>query len=132
MRNLAFQGINIQYPISIEILEGVKTIETRTYSIPKKFINKPLWLIETPGKRGNFKARAVAIIVFGQSFSYQSRNEFYKDFKKHRVSRNSPWAWKDVAKWGWPIQSVKIIKKPFQVPAKRGLVFTAELKMPLR
>lgn len=127
----AYTGINIQWPISDLILKGKKTIETRTYPIPPKFVGQELVLIETPGKKGGFDARMVAIIVFGESFKYPSEKAFYKDTKKHGVTPDSEWAWKkDIGKWGWPIKSIKVFKKPTPVPKdKRGIRYRSELKV---
>jgi hypothetical protein len=119
-----YTGINIQYPISRIIMEKSKTIETRTYPIPAKYIGKELLFIETPGKEGNFKARVVGTIKFGSCFLYKSKADFYKDIKKHKVGRDSPYAWKDKPKWGWIIESVKLFKKPITAPKKKGIIFT--------
>src|SRR4051812_17550560 len=102
-----FVGINIQWPISSRILDGTKTIETRTYPIPLKYIGKDLLIIETPGKEGKFKARIVGLVRFSGSFKYSSREHFAADHGRHLVSRDSPWFWKGKAKWGWEIVSVK-------------------------
>src|SRR5262245_57207558 len=90
-----YSGINIQWPISRLILSGEKTIETRTYPIPKKYIGMDMLLIETPGKRGAFKARIVGIIKFQDSFYYESKNEFLKDVGLHFVDEKSEWGWTD-------------------------------------
>jgi len=82
-----YSEINIQYPISSDIISGAKTIETRTYPLPDKFKGVEMVLIETPGKTEKFKARAIAIIRFSDSFEYPSAREFYKDESKHLVSK---------------------------------------------
>lgn len=120
-------GINIQFPISSLILSEEKTVETRTYPLPDKYILKPLLLIETPGKTGDFKARIVAEIVFGKSFRYSSEAEFYEDIERHQVARNSIYAWKNKPKWGWPIEKLFVFKKSVLAPRKRGIVFTTSI-----
>ena len=35
-----YTALNVQYPISQDILSGEKTIETRTYVIPEKYLGK--------------------------------------------------------------------------------------------
>ena len=125
-----YTGINIQYPISQVILSGEKTVETRTYPIPKKYVGQEMLLIETGGKVSKFKARAVAVIRFGESFKYQSESDFYDDFKRHRVDSESPWAW-DLSrgKWGWPVEVIRILSNP-TIPKKRlGIKFTCGLEI---
>ena len=121
-------GLNIQWPISNSILTLNKKIETRTYNLPQKYIQKSLALIETPGPHGNFKARAVAIIVFNRTFRYESAFEFYKDEPRHLVCKKSRWAWnaKKPKKWGWQISKVHLIA-PQEINKPRGIVFTTEV-----
>lgn len=54
MKKRTLCGINIQFPISQLIVDGSKTIETRTYPIPDHYIGKEMILIETPGKIKSF------------------------------------------------------------------------------
>ena len=121
----SYPGINIQWPISELILNREKTIETRTYPIPKKYLNTEMILIETPGPKGKFKARTRAIIKFTDCFQYKSKKEFYADFKRHRVSKDSPWAWTDKTKWGWKIKWIKKTNRK-KVTCK-GIVYTARI-----
>lgn len=126
MKTKSLPAINIQYPISHLILAGEKIVETRTYPLPEKYIGKDLFLIETPGKKGKFKARVVGIIRFTKSFRYESKKEFYRDFKRHQVDETSPWAWSEKPKWGWPIESIRSIDcRPFK--EKTGIVFTKKV-----
>ncbi len=118
-------GINIQYPISKLILDGKKTIETRTYPLPKAYIGQELALVETPGRSGDFKARIMALITFGESFEYKNAASFYRDQKRHHVSPDSPWRWvQGKNKWGWPILKIKPFKQPKPAPLKKGIRYT--------
>ena len=118
-------GINIQWPISELILSGKKTIETRTYPIPDKYLNQDMYMIETPGSKGKFKARVVAIIRFTECFQYKDKEDFYLDMDKHSVSPDSPWAWSDEKpKWGWEVHVKEKIKIPKKLTKKNGIVFT--------
>jgi hypothetical protein len=125
-----FSGVNIQYPISRDILDGSKTIETRTYPLPQKYIGQPLALIETPGSKGKFKARIVGIVEFGESFQYENAEAFYADVARTKVDRDSLWAWKDEKpKWGWPVKVIKLFDTPI-IPNKRpGIVFATGLEL---
>lgn len=125
-----YTGINIQYPISRLILEGAKTIETRTYPIPKEYIGKEMAIIETPGKEGNFKARVVGLIVFGESFLYEDEQSFYADSKRHCVTKRSPWRWTgDKKKVGWPILRVTPLKNAVLAPSLKGIVYTKNVEI---
>ena len=87
-------------------------------------------LIETPGKKGKFKSRVRAIIEFTDCFEYQNKKEFYDDINEHQVGKNSIWAWKDKAKWGWRIKVVKRLSPPVILKGKRrGIVFTREIEI---
>ena len=119
-------GINIQAPISELIANGVKTIETRTYEIPSDYLNREIYLIETPGKSGKFKARAIAIIRFTNCFKYKNKAAFRKDFPRHRVDIGSVWDWNEKAKWGWEVELIKAIPSKI-VTSKRGIVFTKQI-----
>jgi hypothetical protein len=126
--NKVLVGVNIQYPISKLILEGTKTIETRTYPLPEKYVDCDMALIETPGKSGDFSARVVAVIRFGKSFKYKSKKAFYSDTVNHGVTPDSPWKW-DKPKWGWPILSVDLSISIQAAPKKKGIVFTKKVKI---
>jgi hypothetical protein len=130
MAKKLYTGINIQYPISRMILDGSKVIETRTYPIPQEYIGKEMAIIETPGKSGQFKSRVIGLIVFGNSFKYESERDFYKDEAKHCVDRKSSWAWDPAkGKWGWPI--VKVVPFETEVPlAKRsGIKYSRNIEL---
>ena len=128
MSSKDYTGVNIQFPISRDILSGKKTIETRTYPIPKAYLGKVLVIVETPGPTGDFKARVVGKIRFSECFQYPSKADFYKDVRKHLVTPESPWAWKDKPKWAWVIESVEPLNKV--VPAGRiGIRYTKGLRV---
>jgi hypothetical protein len=119
-----YPGVNIQWPITMDILSGKKTIETRTYPLPKKYLGKPIAIIETPGKHGEFKARVVALVIFDKNIAYNGSKEFYRDSDKHLVTRESIWAWqKGKKKWGWRVKEIRILRNPINAPSPRGIVF---------
>jgi hypothetical protein len=130
MKSREFVGINIQFPISRLILSGQKTVETRTYPIPKKFVGQEIAIVETPGKSGKFKSRIIATAIFGESFKYDSSKDFYDDIERHRVDRKSPWAWKaNKPKWGWPVEVTNILAEPVTVRRQLGIKYTNGLKI---
>lgn len=121
-----YSGINIQWPISELILSGKKTIETRTYPIPKKYLNEEMILIETPGKKGKFKSRMRAIIKFTDCFEYKSKSSFYRDSARHCVTPNSEWAWQpERGKWGWIVVVVKVFESPMALQKRSGIKFSS-------
>ena len=129
MSKTSYVGVNIQFPISQEILSGSKTIETRTYPLPTAYIGQTMVIVETPGPKGKFKARIVAKVRFSGCFKYPSKAAFYRDTPKHLVTPNSPWAWREKAKWGWVIELVEPL--PHTLPAGRiGIKYTRGLKVP--
>ncbi len=83
-------------------------------------------MVERPGKSGKFKARAVAKIKFGKCFKYSSKKAFYQDINRHLVEKNSIWAWRDKAKWGWEIESVELLEAPILVK-NIGIKFTKQI-----
>lgn len=124
-----FTGINIQWPISQDILSGVKTIETRTYPIPKQYLGQEMLMIETPGKRGGFKARISAIVKFKSCFKYNSIPDFRKDIDRHLVQPGSPWDWGDKAKWGWEVEVIKTFTPPIETSFKKGIIYTKNIEL---
>lgn len=127
MKSQVFTGINIQWPISQEIIKRKKTIETRTYPLPPKYLDVPLLIIETPGSQGKFAARVVAIIKITKSFEYKTKSEFYADFKKHLVDPKSKWAWREKKKYGWEIEILEILSPPLKAPLRKGIKFTKNI-----
>ncbi len=130
LRSKKLTGINIQWPISEDIVSGRKIIETRTYPIPQQYLNQEMLMIETPGKAKNFKSRIVALIKFTSCKEYKSKSDFYKDVEKHLVDKNSPWAWKEKAKFGWEVEIIKIYFPPIEFKGKKGIVYTKDIPLP--
>jgi hypothetical protein len=124
-----YTGINIQWPISELILSGQKTVETRKYPLPKKYLDTELALVETPGDKGKFNARVTAIIKIKKCFQYKSKSEFYRDNKRHCVTPDSKWAWdSSKPKWGWEITVVKKLKNP-KLCTPKGIVYRKGIEL---
>ena len=80
------RGINVQRPWARMLLEGVKTVEIRSYPL-RSYLNEDLWLIETSGrKRRNdpFKTRIIGIVRFGSQVQYNTGTQFEIDATAHR------------------------------------------------
>lgn len=119
-------GINIQYPWSSHLINGWKCVETRSYSIPQKYVGETLALIETPGKRKDFKARIIGTITFSHCFQYKDKAEWIEDHNRHKVGEKDPdFGWQeDKPKYGWVVSNVTKFKKPIDPPKRRGIIFT--------
>ena len=125
-----YTGINIQWPISELIINGKKTIETRTYPIPKNYLGKEMLLIETPGKNREFKSRIRAKIIFTRCFEYLNEKSFYKDQKLHCVTPGSGWAWNDdKGKWGWELRIIEVFDTPIPMPKKTGIKYSKDISI---
>ena len=123
-------GLNVQAPWSSLLINGLKSIETRSYHIPTKYVNHPLYLVETPGKLGKFKARVIGTITFSGSFKYPNKTSWINDYAKHLVSQNDPfYSWNDKPKYGWVVCSVNKFDEPLDISGKRGIIFTNNLKL---
>lgn len=131
-KKISLPAINVQQPISREILCSRKTIETRFYPIPKQYLKVPMWLIETPGLTSGFSARAIAIVVFDSCFQYKTEEAFYSDQDKHLVGKDSVWGWKkNKKKWGWKISQVIPLETQLFVGQRRGIVYTKSIVLPV-
>jgi hypothetical protein len=130
----SYPGINIQAPWSQLILSGRKTMETRFYPLPKKYIGTKLALVETPGPSKVFKARVIGLITFGESFPYKSKAAFYADSRKHLVTTEAAdFSWESglgKLKWGWPILRVEPFDTFVPVSGRRGIIFSSQIALP--
>lgn len=119
-------GINIQVPWSNLLISGVKSVETRSYALPKKYEGVELALIETPGKKGSFKSRIIGTITFSHSFQYPDEMSWKDDYNRHKVEENNQdYGWKtNKPKYGWVVSNIKKFNEPVDSPAKKGIIFT--------
>ncbi len=129
-------GINIQWPWSQKLLSGEKTIETRSYPIPAKYIGKELALIETPGplgkRNGISKSRIIGTITFSSCKKYETKESWLSDQRHHLVSAGDSCYDYDakVPKWGWIVSLVIPLKETVSAPLKRGIVFATKCSIP--
>jgi len=118
-------GINIQTPWSQLLINSDKCVETRSYTLPDKYIGEELFLIETPGKRGKFKARIIGTITFSHSFKYNSSQEWAGDYNRHRVEKDSIFGWnEDKDKYGWVVSDIVKFEEYIKAPSNKGVIFT--------
>jgi hypothetical protein len=124
-------GLNIQAPWSSLLINGLKTVETRSYRLPLKYEGVELYLVETPGKLGKFKARVIGTITFSHSFKYSNQKAWQDDHNRHCVEINDPvYSWKEnKPKYGWIVSKVKKFKNPVDITKRKGIIFTTGLKL---
>ncbi len=129
MSKRSIPGINIQFPWSELLVSGKKTVETRSYPLPKKFIDVELAIIETPGrlgkKNGIFKARIIGTIIFSSSKLYPTCASWLADRKFHLVEKEDPMYGFSLLKpkYGWQVASVARLNSPALPPTSRGIIF---------
>lgn len=119
-------GLNVQTPWSTLLINGQKSVETRSYPLPKRYEGVPLSLIETPGKSAKFKSRIIGQITFSHSFQYPDENAWKDDYARHRVEENDPmYGWKsNKKKYGWVVSNVIKFDEPIVVNKRKGIIFT--------
>ena len=119
-------GLNIQIPWSTLLIDALKSVETRSYPLPKKYEGVELALIETPGKYGGFKSRIIGTITFSHSFQYPDKQSWIGDYNRHKVEElDEFYSWKpNKSKYGWVVSNIKKFDQPIPAPVKKGIVFT--------
>ena len=122
------RGINIQRPWARMLLEGVKTVEIRSYPL-NSYLNEDLWLIETSGARRKgdpFKTQMIGVIRFGSHLRYNTDKQFEADVSAHRQEPRKflEMAWKKLptSVYGWRVASVQTLQEPQDPPAIKGVI----------
>ena len=115
----SLSGINIQAPWAELLINGQKTVETRSYRLPQRLEGVELAVIETPGKSAKFKSRIIGTIVFSHSFQYQNEGHWAFDYERHCVHITNEYGWKsNKLKFGWVVQSVSKLDYPVDPPCR--------------
>ena len=121
-------GLNIQIPWSTLLINGEKSVETRSYPLPKKYIGEKLALVETPGKNGSFKSRIIGEITFSHSFKYPDEQSWKNDYARHGVSCSSlMYSWDNKPKYGWVVSNITKYDEPITVKKNKGIIFTGDV-----
>ena len=125
-------GINIQAPWAQAIVSGHKTIETRFYPMPRKWVGRPLAIIETPGKARHFKRRIAGLVLFAQSWCYADKVAFARDRAGHLVDPDDPqfgWRAEGPPKWAWPVQWVEAYQQPLPPGFRAGIRYARAVEI---
>jgi hypothetical protein len=126
-------GFNVQMPWSRFLIDGNKSVETRSYPLPTKYEGVELALIETPGKYGDFKSRIIGTITFSHSFEYPDKQSWKDDYNRHKVETGDEFFdWNpNKSKYGWVVSDVKKFDEPIPAPRKKGIIFTKNCQVPV-
>jgi hypothetical protein len=118
-------GLNVQVPWSTLLINGDKSVETRTYPLPKKYEGVELALIETPGKSGKFKARIIGAITFSHSFKYPDKNAWIDDYNRHLVKETDELLYwnDDKPKYGWVVCKTTKLDNFIPISNQKGIIF---------
>jgi len=131
----------MQSPWGSLLLDGSKTIETRTYNLPKKLLGKKIHILESSAgidgrsSLGNIltldcesKQLPVSFIgwvVFGRVINYRYRVKFEADEEKHLVGKGSVYGWNDDKQsviYGWQVEKKGKYEKDHPYPTPHCLV----------
>lgn len=117
-------GLNVQSPWASLLINGQKSVETRSYPLPKKYEGVPLALIETPGGK-KFKSRIIGTITFSHCFKYRDENQWKDDYNRHCVRPDDIYGWNNnKPKYGWVVSNIVKFDNPKDAPKKRGIIFS--------
>ena len=135
-RRLEVKGLNVQWPWSRLIVDGKKTIETRSYPLPASLRGRWVAIIETPGpqgkKNGIHRAQVIGLVKFKDSKLYSTKKGWLADYDHHLVSPNDPlYAFnRSRPKYGWLVEDVMTLS-PQSPPPSRGIVYSSEFTVSL-
>ena len=141
-------GLELKEPWASMVLEGSKTIETRTYDLPPELIGRPLVLLATPEDSGapgtsgladvvTFRGAAtiLGLVTFDDVIQWDSRETWAKDCDRHGVPdvddgpyANYVWREDDAAEpgkstmRGWVVSEVIPLPKPVESPPMRRVL----------
>lgn len=122
-------GLNVQAPWASLLINGQKSVETRSYPLPKKYEGVPLALIETPGGK-KFKSRIIGFITFSHSFKYPNEQAWKNDYLRHGVScSDNMYSWNNKPKYGWVVSDITKFDESLPVSKKKGIIFTTGITL---
>lgn len=113
MEDVKLMGINInckKQNFIDQILNGEKTIETRSCYSLRPYVGKRVGLIET----GNGRAKLKGFATIKEEVIYRTKDSFDEDFSKHRVAKESPFYFNGI-KYGYVLTDVEKLNEPIEV-----------------
>ena len=127
-------ALEVQFPYSRLILNGKKSIETRSYPLPDDLRGTRIFLLESlPGEDGvsrlgdNIAGSQEGLSLVGEIFiskfkEYVSENEWGSDRGEHMVPKESIYEWAPTEsgrRYGWIIERVVPYEIALPVPTMR-------------
>jgi hypothetical protein len=101
-------GLFVQRPFASSLVHGTKTIETRSYKLPRHLMGETVYIIETPRsgyRRAGDRGVIVGTVRFDGWKRYRNRDEWLADYPSHLVSDGDErYGWRhDRPKFGWTV-----------------------------
>ena len=114
-------------PFTDQILNGVKTVETRDNTKLDAVVGKRVGIVRT----GKKKSVVVGYATIGDRVDYDSVESFRADQDRHLVEKGSKFDIKD-KKYGYPLLDVKLEPNPYSVTpdSKMGRFTFAKIRPP--
>jgi len=115
-------ALNTQYPWSQYLLDGSKSLETRSYPLPNDLLGKEIAVWET-GREGVEEA-FVGSVVFDRCDEYRNKEEWISDQKSHLVDVHSEqFGWTEgERKFKWRVKGARTFVKNITPPPCRRRV----------
>ena len=135
-------ALELQHPWAQEVLDGRKTIETRSYSLPLALRKRWIALLESPkgqpgvsglgdlldltkngdGVVGAPSPRIVGWCLFDSNVvEYKTRKQFERDEGKHLVTRSSGYGWREGSTeviYGWVVRKCRALDHHVSYPSQ--------------
>ena len=142
MQELTLRGLNIQYPFSRLILQGVKTIEARTFPLGHRNIAnqcEELFLIETAGPKNVLgavlgdeavgpppqHAQVVGTVAFSSARPYASTSAWKEDRQRHRIKEGGRYDWNGSGEMhAWHVGTVRHSSEPLDAGHKSQIGYS--------
>ena len=115
-------GLELQHPWAGAVVDGTKSIETRSYALPPSLIGKKIMVIESSSGQAGVSSLGNAITfsrskqsgankiigwcIFSSVKLYKTEQEFRSEQSMHLVTPDSGYGWKDDATkkiYGWVV-----------------------------
>ena len=115
-------GLEIRPPFSRQVLEGVKTIETRRYLLPTSLVGTDIWLLEPDcdskegvsvfGEQCNRAIKSIGRVRFSSCREYHSWEAWHLHRHEHQVPADSVYEWsgpeKDGPMFAWIVDPASL------------------------
>ena len=104
-------GLEMQVPWAGALIDGRKTIETRSYDLPSALLNRRIVILESPKGQAGVSAmgdvinltaldedshpamKPIGWCTFSKVIKYRNKKQFERDVSAHQVSSDSGYGW---------------------------------------